>query len=50
MFSKNVETLVRHLVKDGVLVLDLDDEITKAMVVTAGAEGRASSVEGAATG
>ena len=34
MFSKNVETLVRHLVKDGALVLDLDDEITKAMVVT----------------
>ncbi|HEX6631309.1 MAG TPA: Re/Si-specific NAD(P)(+) transhydrogenase subunit alpha [Gemmatimonadaceae bacterium] len=34
MFSKNVETLVKHLVKDGALVLDLTDEITKAMVVT----------------
>jgi NAD(P) transhydrogenase subunit alpha len=46
MFSKNVETLVRHLVKDGALVLDLDDEITKAMVVTTSVERRASSVEG----
>ena len=35
MFSKNVETLVRHLVKEGALVLDMEDEITKAMVVTA---------------
>jgi NAD(P) transhydrogenase subunit alpha len=34
MFSKNVETLVKHLVKDGDVVLDLEDEITKAMVVT----------------
>jgi NAD(P) transhydrogenase subunit alpha len=36
MFSKNVETLVRHLVKDGALALDPEDEITKAMVVTRG--------------
>jgi NAD(P) transhydrogenase subunit alpha len=34
MFSKNVETLVKHLVKDGDVVLDADDEITKAMLVT----------------
>jgi NAD(P) transhydrogenase subunit alpha len=39
MFSKNVETLVRHLVKDGALVLDREEEITKAMIVTARAAG-----------
>jgi len=35
MFSKNVVTLLQHLIKDGALTLDLTDEITKAMVVTA---------------
>jgi len=34
MFSKNVLTLVQHLVKDGSLTLDPNDEITKAMLVT----------------
>ncbi|MEJ7813344.1 MAG: Re/Si-specific NAD(P)(+) transhydrogenase subunit alpha [Gemmatimonadaceae bacterium] len=33
MFSKNVETLLKHLVKDGALTIDLGDEITRAMVV-----------------
>lgn len=35
MFSRNVETFVKHLVKDGELVIDPDDEITGAMLVTA---------------
>jgi NAD(P) transhydrogenase subunit alpha len=34
MFSKNVVTLVRHLVKDGALAIDLEDEITKGTLVT----------------
>ena len=33
MFSKNVVALVRHLVKDGALALDLGDEITKGTLV-----------------
>jgi NAD(P) transhydrogenase subunit alpha len=36
MFSKNVVTLVRHLVKDGALQLDLADEITKGTLVAHG--------------
>ncbi|HKG92420.1 MAG TPA: Re/Si-specific NAD(P)(+) transhydrogenase subunit alpha [Gemmatimonadaceae bacterium] len=34
MFSRNVETFLRHLVKDGVVQIDLNDEITGAMCVT----------------
>ena len=34
MFSRNVLTLLQHLIKDGRLVLDMADEITGAMVVT----------------
>ena len=34
MFSKNVLTLLQHLIKDGSLNLDLSDEITGAMAVT----------------
>ena len=34
MFSKNVVALVRHLVKDGALALDLEDEITKGALLT----------------
>jgi H+-translocating NAD(P) transhydrogenase subunit alpha len=34
MFSKNVVTFVRHLVKDGALSIDLEDEITKGTLVT----------------
>ena len=34
MFSRNIETFVKHLVKDGAAVVALDDEITGAMCVT----------------
>jgi len=34
MLSRNMLTLLQHLVKDGRLVIDLADEITAAMVVT----------------
>lgn len=33
MFSKNVLTLLQHLIEDGELALDPEDEITKAMTV-----------------
>ncbi len=33
MYSKNIATVVLHLVKDGRVVLDPDDEITAAMLV-----------------
>jgi NAD(P) transhydrogenase subunit alpha len=34
MFSRNVLTLLQHLIKDGALHLDLEDEITGAMTLT----------------
>jgi len=34
MYSRNLQTLLQHLVKDGALLVDLADEITGAMVVT----------------
>jgi len=34
MFSKNVETFVNHIAKDGSMKVDLADEITKAMTIT----------------
>jgi NAD(P) transhydrogenase subunit alpha len=34
MFSRNVSTLLQHLVKDGAVRIDLADEITAAMAVT----------------
>jgi len=34
MFGRNVLTLLQHLLKDGNVMIDLDDEITGAMVVT----------------
>ncbi len=34
MLSRNVLTLLQHLIKDNALTIDLNDEITKAMVVT----------------
>ena len=34
MFSRNVLTLLQHLIKDGALVVDPADEITGAMLVT----------------
>ncbi|HEX6052412.1 MAG TPA: NAD(P) transhydrogenase subunit alpha, partial [Gemmatimonadaceae bacterium] len=40
MFGRNVLTLLQHLIKDGEVVIDLDDEITGAMVVTSGGEVR----------
>jgi NAD(P) transhydrogenase subunit alpha len=34
MFSRNVSTLLQHLVKDGEIRIDVGDEITSAMAVT----------------
>jgi NAD(P) transhydrogenase subunit alpha len=34
MFSKNIETFINHIAKDGVLKVDLADEIMKAMTIT----------------
>jgi NAD(P) transhydrogenase subunit alpha len=34
MYSKNITTFLLHLVKEGVLVVDLDDEITKGTLIT----------------
>ena len=34
MFSKNIETFINHISKDGALTVDLADEITKAMTIT----------------
>jgi NAD(P) transhydrogenase subunit alpha len=34
MFSKNVETFINHVGKDGALKVDLADEITKAIAIT----------------
>jgi len=34
MFSKNVETFINHIGKEGALKVDLADEITKAMTIT----------------
>ena len=34
MYAKNITTLLAHLVKDGELVVDLDDEITAGTLVT----------------
>jgi NAD(P) transhydrogenase subunit alpha len=34
MYAKNIQTLVKHLVTDGALKLDLDDEITKGATIT----------------
>jgi proton-translocating NAD(P)+ transhydrogenase subunit alpha len=41
MFSRNILTLLQHLVKDGALQIDLADEITAAMAVTHDGEARA---------
>ncbi len=34
MYSRNVTTLLKHLIKEGALALDLDDEITRGALVT----------------
>ncbi len=36
MFSKNIQTLIKHLVPSGELVLDFNDEITRGATVTHG--------------
>jgi H+-translocating NAD(P) transhydrogenase subunit alpha len=36
MYAKNIQTLVKHLVKDGELKLDLTDEITRGATITHG--------------
>ena len=41
MFSKNVLTLLQHLIKDGNITLDLDDEITGPMCLVHGGVVRA---------
>jgi NAD(P) transhydrogenase subunit alpha len=38
MFSRNMEKVIGHLVKDGALKLDRGDEITRGMLVTDGGE------------
>jgi NAD/NADP transhydrogenase alpha subunit len=38
MFSRNVLTLLQHLIKDGELTIDPDDEITGAMLLAPEAE------------
>ena len=34
MYAKNIQTLVKHLLKDGVMQLDFDDEITRGATIT----------------
>jgi H+-translocating NAD(P) transhydrogenase subunit alpha len=36
MYAKNIQTLVKHLVKDGAIGLDFDDEITRGATITHG--------------
>ncbi len=36
MYAKNVQTLVKHLVKDGKIALDFQDEITRGATITHG--------------
>jgi NAD(P) transhydrogenase subunit alpha len=36
MYAKNIHTLVKHLVKDGGINLDFDDEITRGATITHG--------------
>lgn len=36
MYAKNIQTLVKHLVTDGSLTLDFEDEITKGATITHG--------------
>jgi NAD(P) transhydrogenase subunit alpha len=33
MYSRNLQTLLQHLIKDGQVVIDPEEEITKAMLV-----------------
>ncbi len=45
MYSKNVAALVAHLTKDGKLNLDLNDDITSAVCITAGGEIRNAAIQ-----
>ena len=36
MYAKNIQTLVKHLVKDGTVALDFGDEITRGATITHG--------------
>jgi len=36
MYAKNLHTLIKHLVKDGSVDLDFEDEITKGATITHG--------------
>ena len=36
MYAKNLQTLIKHLLKDGKLNLDFDDEITRGATITHG--------------
>ncbi len=38
MYAKNIATFLLHLVKDGQLTIDLEDEITRATLVTRGGD------------
>ena len=38
MYARNISTLLKNMVKEGQLVLDLDDEITRDSLVTRGGE------------
>ena len=38
LYARNVANLLLHLVKDGAIVLDFEDEITKGCCVTHGGE------------
>jgi H+-translocating NAD(P) transhydrogenase subunit alpha len=49
MFSKNVLTLLQHLIKDGNLVVNLEDEITGPMCVVHGGSVRAEGMPQEAT-
>jgi H+-translocating NAD(P) transhydrogenase subunit alpha len=44
MYSRNVEALLKYLVKDGALNIDLTDTVTSPMAVTAGGEVRYGKV------
>ncbi|MGK3945998.1 NAD(P)(+) transhydrogenase (Re/Si-specific) subunit alpha, partial [Streptomyces caeruleatus] len=41
MFSKNVLTLLQHMIKDGAILINLDDEIVGPMCLTHAGQARA---------
>ena len=49
MLSRNILTFVQHLLKDGKLIVDLSDEITGAMLVTAATAATAGTAAAATT-